>query len=180
MAFPFLYCMDLEERSVCLSFSGQSLLLSVASTCSAQNMSFFVVVDRLRRRTMWFAAASGVLVALGMVGYVGGRLTADSRFVGVVFFGTYLVLAGLVLFALVLFINTPRMRRPVVSWAIGTLAILYGILFVAFPYDRAFAFPGAAIAASMAVLFVVGWSDICNPQVWKGTSDPYVGPVRKG
>ncbi len=138
-----------------------------------------MVVDRLRRRTKWFGVTSAVLATLGMSGYVGGRLTGDSRFLGLVSFGTYMVLAGLALFAVTLFINTSRMSKPLVSWAIGLIAVLYGILLVVFPYDRAFGFVGAAIVVSLVILIVVGWSDLCNPQVWNGTSFPHVGPLKK-
>jgi hypothetical protein len=37
-------------------------------------------------------------------------MTADYRLVGFVLFSTYLVLTGFVLFAVALFINSPRMR----------------------------------------------------------------------
>ena len=104
---------------------------------------------------------------------MGGRLTADYRLVGLVLFSTYLVLAGLVLFALALFINTPKMRRPLVSWAIGAVLILYGTLLVAFPYERAAAYPMAAIAALLVLLIVAGWRDLCDRHVWRGASDTH-------
>jgi CHASE2 domain-containing sensor protein len=124
------------------------------------------MIESLRHRTLLIGWASGALATLGIVGYVGGRLTADNRFVGLVLFSTYLILAGLAVFALALFINTSRMRRPLVSISIGVLVITYGLLLMVFPYDRAFAYPGGAIAASLVVLFALGWNDICNPSLW--------------
>jgi hypothetical protein len=122
---------------------------------------------------MWLGVTAGALAAAGMTGYVGGRLTADYRLVGLVLFSTYLVLAGFVLFALALFINTPTMRRPLVSWAIGAVLMLYGILLVAFPYERAAAYPMAAIAALLVLLVVAGWRDLCDRQLWRGDSNTH-------
>jgi drug/metabolite transporter (DMT)-like permease len=116
---------------------------------------------------MWLGVTGGALATAGMAGYVGGRLTADHRLVWLVLSSTYVLLAGLVLFAIALFINTPRMRRPMASWALGGLLILDGVLLVAFPYDRAAAIPMAAIAALLVLSLVAGWNDLCNPQLWK-------------
>jgi hypothetical protein len=125
---------------------------------------------------MVLGVTSAALATLGIAGYVGGRLTADYRLVGWVLFSTYLVLAGLAAFAFALFINTSRMRRPLVSVAIGVMAIIYGVLLVMFPYDRAFAYPAAAIAISLVVLIAFGWNDVCNPRLWKARSADDVGP----
>jgi hypothetical protein len=122
---------------------------------------------------MWLGVAACAFAAAGMAGYLGGRLTADYRFVGLVLFSTYLVLAGFVIFALALFINTPKMHRPLVSWAIGATLTLYGILLVAFPYERAAAYPMAAIAALLILLIVAGWRDLCNWHLWTGDSETH-------
>ena len=113
-----------------------------------------------------------------MAGYVGGRLTADYRFDGLVRSSTYLVSAGFVLFALALFINTPKMRKPLVAWAFGLLISLYGILLVAFPYDRAAALPMAALTVVLGFLLVTGWKDLCGRQLWGSKSEPIVNDVK--
>jgi hypothetical protein len=131
------------------------------------------VLAYLRGRTRWFGIAAASFAAFGMAGYVGGRITADYRLVGLVLFSTYLVFTGLVLFAVALFINTPRMRRPLVSWAMGGMFILYGTLLVMYPYDRAAAIPMGAIAAFLILSIIAGWSDLCNRQLWNGKLDSH-------
>lgn len=131
------------------------------------------VLAYLRRRTMWLGIAAAAFASIGMAGYVGGRMTADYRLVGLVLFSTYLVLTGLVLFAVALFVNTPRMRRPLVSWAMGGMLLLYGTLLVMYPYDRAAAIPMGAIAAFLVLSIIAGWSDLCNRQLWNGRLDSH-------
>jgi hypothetical protein len=66
------------------------------------------------------------------------------------------------------------MRWPLVSWAIGAVLMLYGILLAAFPYERAAAYPMAAIAALLVLLVVAGWRDLCDRHLWRGDSDTHV------
>jgi hypothetical protein len=131
------------------------------------------VLAYLRRRTIWLGIAATALVTIGMAGYVGGRMTADYRLVGLVLFSTYLVLTGLILFAVALFINTPRMRRPLASWAMGGMLLLYGTLLVMYPYDRSAAVPMGAIVAFLVLLIIAGWSDLSNRQLWSGGLDSH-------
>lgn len=86
-------------------------------------------------------------------------MIADYSLVPLVLASTYVVLAGLVLFAAVLFINAPKMGKPLVGWALGAMFIVYGALLVAFPYDRAVAVPMAALVAALIVLIIATWKD---------------------
>jgi hypothetical protein len=115
------------------------------------------VIDYIQRRSFWFSIAAAVLAGFGMIGYVGGRMIADYNLVPFVLASTYVVLAGLALFAGVLFINTPKMSRPLVGWAMGAMFVLFGVLLVAFPYDRAVAVPMAALTVVLIVLIIAFW-----------------------
>jgi hypothetical protein len=125
------------------------------------------VIDYVRQRTYWFALTAAVLAGLGMTGYVGGRMIADYNLVPIVLASTYVVLAGLALFAAVLFINTPKMSKPLVGWAMGVVVVLYGILLVAFPYSRAVAIPMAALTVALVLLIVAAWKDLPDLKSWK-------------
>jgi hypothetical protein len=126
------------------------------------------VLDYLQRRSYWLALAAAVLAGVGMGGYVGGRVIADYNLVPFVLASTYVVLAGLVLFAFVLFIDAPKMGRPMLGWAMGAMFILYGVLLVAFPYDRGVTVPMAALIAVLIVLIIAAWKDLCRLIQWKG------------
>ena len=97
-------------------------------------------------------------------------MTADYRFVGLVFFSTYVVLAGIVLVAVMMFIISPRMQKPALALTFGALAILFGILLVAFPYERIAAYPIGAVVACLVLVLVIGWKDFSNAQPWKSKS----------
>lgn len=118
------------------------------------------MIDFVRRRSYRFAVAAAVLGVFGMMGYVGGRIIADYELVPLVFASTYVVLAGLALFATVVFMNAPGMSKPAVGWAMGTLFVLYGILLVAFPYDRSVFVPMTALLIALIFLVFAAWKDM--------------------
>jgi len=102
---------------------------------------------------------------LGLLGYVGGRMTlAPSE---VVVMSTYVMLAGIALGALVIAAHASRTRRPLVLRLFATVCVLYGVLTVLYPYSRAVANPEAALTVVAIVLLAIGWKDLSDPTLWR-------------
>jgi hypothetical protein len=122
-------------------------------------------IARHARSTSYAAAALG---ALGMVGYVGGRVIApiDSGLVPVVYVSAYVVLVGLALFGLVLVSLSFATRRPFILRGLAAVFLVFGILMVLFPYTRSVAYPEAVLATVAIFLLAAGWKDLRDPKLW--------------
>lgn len=120
----------------------------------------------LWRRSAWLAFAGVCIAAVGMLGYVGGRMLADSRYVGVVRASTVVIFSGLALFATFMLLNAGRARRPIAFWAAGCILVVLGLLFVFFPYERVAAIPLAILTIALVAMLWLGWPDLCSPALW--------------
>ncbi len=136
--------------------------------------------------TKWLVVISSVLLALGMVGWVVPRAVGwpfNDMLIALWLVSIALTCAGIASSALLFFLKAPRAGRPFILQVFGFLALLWGLLFVAFnlgPGDDlepvlsfsrvAIAVPLAVVAGAMVVLLVVGWKDFCDPRVWKSAA----------
>ena len=123
----------------------------------------------LRRYEKVLGYLGGGLAGLGTLGYVGGRMTADIRFVGLVLNSTYVVLIGLVLMALAILGYSARAPRPVIWQLVAGIGTAWGILLVLFPYNRLVVVPGAVFAVFGIALILFGRRDLTKP---KHRNDP--------
>ena len=118
------------------------------------------------RRAAWISVLAVGLISVGMLLYVGGRLNADDRFIGVVLFGTYLALFGFVLFTASLLGPARRAARPAAILGFGVSTIVFGVLLVVFPFDRRSAVPMAMVVVLIVASMWFGRSDFRNRQLW--------------
>jgi hypothetical protein len=128
-----------------------------------------LVATFLRSQAKSLSLTALALAALGMVGYVGGR---QNGFDTVVYVSTYFLLAGLVVFGLVLVVGSSMSRRPLIPRGLATIFVTFGVLTVLFPYSRLVAFPDAVLSGVAILLLVVGWKDVSDLRLWSGKPPP--------
>ncbi len=95
------------------------------------------------------------------------------------------VVVGIPLSAWLVFACAPKAGRPWALRGIAFLAVFWAFLFVAFnlgpgdnlepllPLSKAvIAVPQAIVAATLIVLVVISWRDLCDRRLWTSTEDP--------